>query len=288
MNYINGREVTNIILEALKEDLGRGDITTQSFIPAEKSVKAVILAKEACVVCGLSLSGRVFKILDINVKFKALVKDGTAVKKGAVIAKLQGKARSILSAERVALNFLSHLCGVATKTRSFVKEVKPYKAKIIDTRKTLPGLRLLQKYAVRTGGGFNHRFSLDEMVMIKDNHRKVLGKKLWGIGLKKIKTRSGGLQMEIEVNNISEFKKALQIKPDIIMLDNMSVEDLRKAVNIRNLLAPGTHHPKPKLEASGGINLRNAKRTASTGVDTISIGELTHSVKSPDISLEIL
>lgn len=288
MNYINGAEVKNIIINALKEDLGKGDITSRALITEKKYVKAAIFAKEPCVACGLSIAGMVFKLQDEDIKFKSLVKDGESVKKGTRLAQIYGRAKSILGAERVALNFLSHLCGISTKTRAFVKAVSPCKTKILDTRKTIPGMRLLEKYAVRIGGGFNHRLSLDEMVMIKDNHRKILGDRLWALDFKKMKTIIGGLQIEIEVNNLSEFKKALQLKPDIIMLDNMAIRDLRKAVEIRNCRTPKAKYQTPKLEASGGVSLKNVKKIASCGVDRISIGELTHSVESVDLSLEIL
>jgi nicotinate-nucleotide pyrophosphorylase (carboxylating) len=210
-----------------------------------------------------------------------LVREGERVKKSKVIARIFGKARSILTAERVVLNFLSLLCGIATRTREYVDAVKPYKVKIIDTRKTIPGLRILEKYAVRIGGGFNHRFSLDEMVMVKDNHLKVIG------GHKKLAKLSRRYKSEIEVEDLRGFKEALKLKPDIIMLDNMSVKEMKKAVSIRNKLSPRLSQPTPKLEASGNITLKNVKRVASCGVEMISVGALTHSVKSIDISLEI-
>jgi nicotinate-nucleotide pyrophosphorylase (carboxylating) len=277
-SYYNKLDTREIIKDALKEDIATKDITTNAFVPKYKYINGIILAKQDCVVCGLAIASCVFKMLDKNIKFKDLTKEGTLVKKGKVIARISGKARSILTAERVALNFLSLLCGISTKTRKFVEAVKPFKAKIIDTRKTLPGLRVLEKYAVRIGGGFNHRMSLDEMIMIKDNHLQVLGSKFWAQGLEK---RLRGIKTEIEVKTLKEFNKALRLRPDIIMLDNMSISDMNKAVKIRNNL-------KPKLEASGGITLKNVKQIASTGVDMISVGALTHSVNSIDISLEIL
>jgi nicotinate-nucleotide pyrophosphorylase (carboxylating) len=282
MNYIKEPDIKDIIINALKEDIGAGDITTQMIIPKAKIVRAVLLAKEGCVVCGLGIAALVFKTQDKNIRFKPLVREGNLVKKGKIIARISGKAKNILSAERVALNFLSHLSGISTKTRNFVKRVKPYKAKIMDTRKTIPGLRNLEKYAVRIGGGFNHRLSLDEMMLIKDNHIKVLG------GIDRLRNIGGKYKLEIEVKNLPEFKKAIKLKPDIIMLDNMSVKDIRKAVQIRNYRLPITDYRLPKLEASGGITLKNVKQIASTGVEMISIGGLTHSLKSVDISLEVL
>lgn len=285
MNYYNKLDTREIINEALKEDIATKDITTNAVVPKDKFINSIILAKEDCVVCGLAVASCVFKSLDKNIKFKDLTKDGAFVKKGKPIAKISGRARSILTAERVALNFLSLLCGISTKTRKFVEAVKPFKTRIIDTRKTLPGLRVLEKYAVRIGGGFNHRMSLDEMIMIKDNHLKALGSKFWAQGLEK---RLRGIKTEIEVKTLKEFNKALNLKPDIIMLDNMSISDMKRAVKIRNNLKLITYNIKPKLEASGGITLKNVKLIASIGVDMISIGALTHSINSIDISLEIL
>lgn len=278
----------SVIINALKEDVGIKDITTDSVIPKNRYAKAVILAKEPCVVCGLGVARAVFKQQDKVIKFTPCAKDGDFVKKGKIIARVCGNARSILTAERVALNFLSHLCGISTKTREFAQKVKPYKAKIMDTRKTIPGLRILEKYAVRMGGGFNHRLSLDEMIMVKDNHIKVIGDRFWVIGFKgKGKEISSKVKIEIEVKTLKELKKALNLKPDIVMLDNMSIEEMRKAVQLRNHLSPNAHHLTPKIEASGRVTLENVKKIASTGVDMISIGELTHSVESVDISLEI-
>jgi len=285
MNYSNEFDVKKIFINALKEDIRAKDITTNAVIPKDKFAKGIILAKEDFVVCGLAVVLSIFKILDKNIKFKALVKEGDFVKKGKAIAKFSGRARSILTAERVALNFLSILCGISTTTRKFVNAVKPLETKIIDTRKTIPGLRILEKYAVRIGGGFNHRMSLDEMIMIKDNHLKVLGSRFWVLGIEK---KLRGIKTEIEVKTLKEFNKALKLKPDIIMLDNMSIKGMRKAVKIRNSLSPNIQHPTPKLEASGGITLKNVKQVASTGVDMISIGALTLSVTPVDISLEIL
>jgi nicotinate-nucleotide pyrophosphorylase (carboxylating) len=282
MNYIKEPDIKDIIINALKEDIGAGDITTQRVILRDKIVKAILLAKENCVVCGLGVVASVFRTQDKNIRFKICVKEGEFVKNGKIIARLTGKAGSILTAERVALNFLCHLSGVASMTRKFVKAVRPYKAKIMDTRKTTPGLRILEKYAVRIGGGFNHRFSLDEMMLIKDNHIKVAG------GIAKLRGIGGEYKLEIEVKNLPEFKKAIKLKPDVIMLDNMSIKDIRKAVQIRNYRLPITDYRLPKLEASGGITLKNAKKIASCGPDMISIGALTHSVSSANISLEIL
>jgi len=286
---LDGQQLDSIIRRALREDIGRGDITTQLTVAENKFIKAVFLAKEDCVACGLAVAKRVLRTVDGRIKFTPLVKEGQMVRKGKIIARIQGRAGSILSAERVALNFLTLLSGIATKTREYVRKVRPYRIKITDTRKTIPCLRELQKYAVHIGGGCNHRMRLDEMVIIKDNHIEVLGVRFWVLGLDKIKKRiSPRVRIEVEVKNLNEFKKALKMKPDIILLDNMSTKEMKKAVAIRNSLTPNTHHLTPKLEASGGINLKNIKKIAASGVEIISVGELTHSIKSVDISLEVL
>jgi len=291
MNY----KFKELIKKALKEDIGKKDITTQLLIP-NKVVKAVLLAKEDFLVCGLDFASQVFKTYDPAIKFIPKTVDGKWIKKGKILALIEGKARSILSAERVALNFLSLLSGIATKTSIFIKKIKPFKVKIMDTRKTLPLLRDLEKYAVRIGGGFNHRFKLDEMVLIKDNHLKIINSKFKIQNSKDLKLPSQRLKeiverlrkklpksikIEIEVKNLKEFKEALKAKPDIIMLDNMSLKNIKEAVKLRKNLPV-------KLEASGGINLKNIRKIASTKIDMISVGELTHSIKSVDISLEIL
>lgn len=288
MNYFKEFDAKKIIVNALKEDMGSRDITTEAFIPANKKARAVILAKEGSVICGLGVAAVTFRLQDKRIRFKQLVKEGEFVKKGKIIAELYGNARSILTAERPALNFLSRLCGIATKTREFVEKVKPYRARIMDTRKTTPGLRILEKYAVRIGGGYNHRLSLDEMVLIKDNHLKVLGDRFWVMGSRIIKKKLSRFKTEIEVKTLKEFDKALRFNPDIIMLDNMSLKNMRKAVKIRNNLSPNTYYLTPKLEASGGVSLKNVKKIASTGVEMISVGELTHSAPAVDISLEII
>lgn len=281
MNYNKFRP---FIRQALKEDIGRRDITTELLIPAGDLSAAVLLAKEDLVVCGLGLAGEVFKCYNAGIQFRPLVKDGAVVKKGKILAKIEGRTRSILTAERVALNLLGLLSGVATITRKYVSAVKPYKAKIVDTRKTLPGLRQLQKYAVRTGGGHNHRMRLDEMVLIKDNHIK-------GQGLKdlieRVRARAPkGAKIEIEAENLRQFRQALAGRPDIIMLDNMSISNMKKAVKLRNSVLSAKRYTL--LEASGGINLKNVRQVAATGVDMISVGALTHSIKAVDVSLEAL
>lgn len=276
MSYNNGLEIADIIKIALKEDIGTKDITTETFIAPKTTAEGTFIAKEDIVLCGIAIAGQVFKATDKSIRFSPLAKDGELIKKGGTIARIKGNARSILTAERVALNFLSMLSGISTKTRKYVEACKPYKARIIDTRKTIPGLRLLQKYAVRIGGGYNHRFSLDEMYLIKDNHLQIVG------GIKKLPELDNKYRTEIEVKNLEEFEFALSLKPDIIMLDNMPAGKMKKAVNIkRSIFSP------VKLEASGGITLKNIRNIASCGVDMISIGGLTHSIDAVDISLEI-
>jgi len=279
---INPEKLETIVRHALIEDIGRGDITTQLTIPRNKVIKANIIAKEDFLVCGVIAAEKVFKSVDPSVEFIQKIREGRMVKARKAIAVISGKASSILTAERVALNLLSILSGIATKTREFVKEIEPYKTKITDTRKTMPGLRELQKYAVRIGGGLNHRIRLDEMILIKDNHIKVTD------GYSKLPSVPKGYKIEIEAQNLEEFKHALYFKPDIIMLDNMKIEDIREAVKIRNSTEFKSHHLPSKLEASGGVNLENIKEFAATGVDIISVGELTDSVKSVDISLEVV
>ncbi|MDD4980605.1 MAG: carboxylating nicotinate-nucleotide diphosphorylase [Candidatus Omnitrophica bacterium] len=271
-----------IIRHALIEDIGKGDITTQLTIPQDKEINAQLLVKEDCIICGLEVAERVFKMSDSSINFKPLAKEGQFVKKGKAAAGLSGRAGSILTAERVALNLLTMLSGIATKTREYVRQIEPYKTKISDTRKTIPGLRELQKYAVRVGGGHNHRMGLDEMILIKDNHIKVTE------GYTKLPSVPKGFKIEIEAQNLEEFKHALKFKPDVIMLDNMGLKEIKEAVKIRNKTEFTSHHPPTKLEASGGVDFKSVKNIAAAGVDIISIGELTHSIKSVDISLEIL
>ncbi len=271
-----------IIRHSLLEDIGKGDITTELTIPQNKIIKANIITREDCVLCGMEVLERVFQVVDKNIKFIPKAKEGGKLKKGKTIASVEGKAHSILEGERVALNLLSHLSGVASKTREFVEMAAPHKVKITDTRKTMPGLRELQKYAVRIGGGFNHRMALDEMILIKDNHLQVTA------GYTQLPKVPKGYKIEIEVENLDEFKHALKFKPDVIMLDNMNLDDIKKAAEIRDNTSFTSHHPKTKLEVSGGITLDTLKDIAATGVDLISVGELTHSVKAIDFSLEVL
>ena len=271
-----------VVKSALAEDCVAADLTTEALIPVNLKGKASILVKRDGVLAGLNVAKEVFRQVDASLRFKALVKDGASVRKGLVVATIDGKVASILRAERTALNFLQHLSGVATETARYVEAVSGAKAVITDTRKTVPGLRTLEKYAVRMGGGQNHRMNLADGVLIKDNHQVAL--RSHGLGLKEVvkkacKHAPRAMRVEVEVESVKQAQEALSAGADIIMLDNMKVEDMRKAVK----LVKG----KALLEASGGITLDNVRSVAETGVDYISIGALTHSAKALDISLEL-
>lgn len=266
------------IKRALEEDIGNGDITTKLLIPENSKSEAVFVAKEDFILAGIPFAELVYKILDPDIIFKTYFKEGSSIKKGNIIAKIKGNTHSILSGERVSLNILQRLSGIATLTRKYVEKIKDTKAKILDTRKTTPCMRYMEKYAVRIGGGRNHRFGLFDGVLIKDNHLKVIGNIKEAI--EKAKNAHQLLKTEVEVKNLEEFKIALNSDVDVIMLDNMSLSDIKKAVKLNNKRA--------KLEASGGINLDNIKEIAKTGVDYISIGAITHSARAVDISLKII
>lgn len=283
--------VLPIIKAALKEDIGKGDITTQVFVGETASSGATIVAREDCVVCGLEIAEWVMSQIDYSVRFKPNCKDGTSVGGGKELAFIEGHTASILRAERTMLNFLTFLSGIATKTRQFADIVKPYSVKIMDTRKTLPLLRYLEKYAVFTGGGINHRMGLYDQVLIKDNHiqyAKAQAKSLREGLLKGLvetsrKKSPKGTRIEIEVATPEEFSDALSGKPDIIMLDNMGPKEVKACVEIRKLAKM-----KPLLEVSGGITLDTVEEYAKTGVDMISVGALTASVTPIDMSLEMM
>lgn len=266
-----------ILENALREDLGTGDITTLSTVPEDKEISGRFIAKEAGIICGIGVASRVFALLDERVDTAFSVKDGERVEKGDLIGTVSGPARSILSGERVALNFLQHLSGIATCTAEFVRQVAGTGTRIADTRKTTPGLRVMEKYAVKVGGGTNHRFHLADGVMIKDNHIQAAG----GIAAAVAAAKNNiphTLKIEVEVENFSQLEEALEAGADIIMLDNMSNSDMKKAVEI----VAG----RAITEASGNMGEKNLREVAGTGVDIISIGALTHSVKAMDISLK--
>lgn len=278
-----------IVKEALEEDIGRCDITTIYTVPPHIQGKAVIIAKESGLLCGIKVVRAVFKELDKHIIFKSLKNDGEVFQKNEQIASISGRYFAILSAERVALNFLSLLSGIATLTRAFVNAVRGTSTKIMDTRKTTPNLRILEKYAVRLGGGHNHRKSLEEEILVKDNHLRAgsfirQGKINEGKIEELIKAaKASSLRIEIEVEALHEFKSIIKYKPDVIMLDNFSIAHTRKAVEFRNSNFAGV-----KLEASGGISLKDVAAVAKSGVDFISVGSITHSPKAIDFSLEIL
>lgn len=271
-------QIEDIIKNALIEDMNNGDITTDNLISQNDISEAEIIAKEDGILAGIEIAEITFKLLDKDMQFYRLKEDGQFLRKGDVIAKIKGKTRAILSGERTALNFLQRLSGIATKTRKFVDKVDKYKVRVADTRKTTPGIRVLEKYAVKLGGGSNHRYNLSDAVMIKDNHIRAVGSIDKAIKLIREKV-SHTVKIEVEVETIEEFKQALKAGADIIMLDNMSIEDMKEAVMINN--------KKVILEASGNININNIEEVAKTGVDVISVGGLTHSVKALDISLNI-
>lgn len=266
-----------LVKNALKEDFYERDVTTLGAFPGDLKMRAVLVAKENGVIAGLPVVKVITRVIKPTIKTKFLVKEGTHIKKGDKILILEGSAYAILSRERTLINFLGHLSGIATKTHEFVQKLKGTKTKILDTRKTIPGLRNLQKYAVRVGGGKNHRLHLADMVLVKDNHID------FGGGITKVVNNIRGrwgsrFLIEVETRTLAEVKETLGLKVDGIMLDNMSLSQMRQAVR----LARG----KIPLEASGNITLKNARKIAQTGVDFISSGALTHSVKSFDFSLK--
>ena len=274
-------EFRETVRAALKEDLGAGDATTESTIPADAQAVANMVAREPLVVAGLALARMAFEELGSTLKFDRGVDDGAQLKKDDVLLSIRGNARAILEAERVALNFVQRLSGIATLTRKFVDAVKGSKAKILDTRKTLPGWRKLEKYAVKCGGGVNHRFGLYDMVLIKDNHLAVLKKTSSdpvGVAVMSARAKYPKLKIEVEADAIEQVALAVNAGADIILLDNMSFEDLQRAV--------GMVEGKAQCEASGGVNLETVGRIAATGVDFISVGAITHSARAVDIALD--
>jgi nicotinate-nucleotide pyrophosphorylase (carboxylating) len=268
--------IDRLIRTALEEDIGPGDVTTAATIPPGTMARAELVAKEDFVLAGIAVARRVFELLDTQVAFEELIKDGQTVKRGEVLAWLKGDAASLLQGERVALNLLQRMSGVATLTRAFVREAEGAGATIVDTRKTTPGLRALEKYAVRVGGGGNHRMALYDGVLIKENHVAAAG----GITAAVSRARRYAphtLKIEVEVRNPEEVAEALAAGADILLLDNMGLRQLEAAVK----LVGG----RAMTEASGGVNLDTVRAIAETGVDLISVGALTHSYRSVDISM---
>jgi len=267
----------DLIERALKEDIGTGDLSSW-IIPEDYYGEAKLYAKEKGIVCGVEITARVFKKVDPKIETEIMVQDGDPVTPGTLIMVIKGSLAAILRAERTSLNFLQHLSGIATATRNLVDRVADLGVKVTDTRKTIPGMRALQKYAVRVGGGANHRFGLYDAVMLKDNHHAAVG------GLKnavlKVKEKVGHMvKIEVECETLEQVKEALECGVDVIMLDNMSIEDMRIAVKMIDHRAI--------VEASGGINEDNIRQIAETGVDVVSVGRLTHSVKAVDFSIVV-
>lgn len=275
---VNPVYIDNLIKTALLEDINYLDTTTDYLIPQEQQGSAYFLAKAEGVLCGMDVALRVFELLQADFKAEVFFRDGDAVKKGDVLARVSGKMRTLLKGERTALNLLQHMSGIATATNKAVKLVEGTRASIADTRKTLPGLRPLQKYAVTVGGGRNHRYNLSDAAMLKDNHIDACGGIANAVGA--LKGKLGHMvKTEVEVRSLEELNEALGAGADVIMLDNMSPELMKQAVEITN--------GRALLEASGGITAETLRKAALSGVDIISIGALTHSVKAFDISMKI-
>ena len=274
-------QIRKIISLALAEDIGKGDITSLATVRKNQKAIGKFLVKENGVIAGLKIAKQVMKTVDSKIKFNILIEDGSKVKQGEIVAEVFGNARAILTAERTALNFLQRMSGIATASSIYAEAVSHTKSKVIDTRKTSPGLRLLDKMAVKLGGCDNHRIGLFDMFLIKDNHIEIAGSITKAVDscrrfMKKKKKKS---LIEVETKNMKEVEEAIANKVDVIMLDNFKVEEMTEAVKLIN--------GRCKIEASGGVNLSNIKTIAETGVDYISVGGLTHSVKALDISLEI-
>jgi nicotinate-nucleotide pyrophosphorylase (carboxylating) len=270
--------VIDLIHRALEEDIGPRDITTSLLIPEENESRALYIAKGNFILAGLPFAAKVFRILDASISFKTFFNEGFKIRKGDVIAEVFGKTHAILSGERVSLNILQRLSGIATFTNMYVERIKGLNSKIVDTRKTTPCQRFLEKYAVRIGGGSNHRFGLFDGILIKDNHIEAVGSIKKAIERAKSGHHLG--RIEVEVENLHDLKEAIASGADIVMLDNMSISDIKKAVKIAN--------GRVILEASGGIKLENVREIAKAGVDLISVGALTHSAVAVDISLKII
>jgi nicotinate-nucleotide pyrophosphorylase (carboxylating) len=286
-----------IIEDFLKEDLGEGDITTDAIVPEHHTSQAIIMAKAEGVVAGHQYAHDVFILLDQNIQYQALQEDGERVKPGDLLAAITGKSRAILTGERVALNILQRLSGIATFTRSFVDAVEGTGVKILDTRKTAPGLRGMEKYAVKLGGGYNHRLNLSEMALIKENHIAIAGSVLEAV--KRVRAQSR-VPIEVEVKNMDELREALAATVDRIMLDNWDIQSIRDAVPLIKRKIPLTDEQPltngplangppsasaPAVEVSGNMTIEKVREMAKTGIDFISVGAITHSFKSLDMTL---
>lgn len=276
---MKGKTIDPIIEAALQEDLPQGDITSESIIPDDSRSRAIILAKEDGILAGMDVASRVFEKIDLDIEFKREKNDGQKFSKGETLAELEGSSISILKGERTALNFLQRMSGIATNTGRFVEALKGTRTKILDTRKTTPGLRNLEKYAVKIGGGQNHRRSLSEMVLIKDNHLKLVGS--ISEAVKRAKERvAPGIKVEVEATCLAEVQEAVRSGADMVMLDNMSMDKMKEVVEWVERRIP--------LEVSGSVTLSKIREIAALGIDFISVGSLTHSYRSVDISMEFL
>ncbi|MCL6642340.1 MAG: carboxylating nicotinate-nucleotide diphosphorylase [Candidatus Bipolaricaulota bacterium] len=305
MNDLNAFALRELIERALREDLGSGDVTTEAICESDQMGRAVIRTKEPCVVAGVPVAHIVFETLDSQIEFTPRVRDGERLSAHQTIAEIKGQLRAILMGERTALNFLQRLSGIATTTARYVEAVRDFSVKILDTRKTAPGLRILDKYAVRVGGGQNHRLGLFDGVLIKTNHIRAAGGIVRAIERAR-RLAPTTLKIEVEVKDLTELQEALEAGADIIMLDNMALDEMRRAVQLVKGPNPLSPFPKeeggkaplpasgrgwgrgPLLEASGGVTLENLREIAATGVDFISVGALTHSVQAIDMHLEVL
>ena len=271
-------DVRNILRLALEEDIGNCDLTTTITIPEEQRSKALVIAKGSFTIAGLPFAKEVFAMLDPEIVFRIFFNDGSRIRKGDIIAEIYGRARTILSGERVSLNIMQRLSGIATITNAFVEKVRGLDVKIVDTRKTTPCLRFMERYAVKTGGGGNHRFGLFDGILIKDNHIEAAGSITSAI--KSARKAHHLLKIEVEVENLKDLREALKAVADVVMLDNMSTDDMKEAVN--------TARGKAIIEASGNITLNNVRAVAETGVNLISVGAITHSAPAVDISMKII
>jgi len=281
MFELNRTAIQQSIRLWLEEDIGNGDITSLTTIPSEQHSKAIIHVKEAGIIAGLPVAETVFAVIDPSLRFTAKVTEGSFVEKGTILAEVTGNTRNILLGERLALNLMQRLSGIATRTHQYVEALQGTKVRLVDTRKTTPGHRLLEKYAVRVGGGHNHRFGLYDAVMIKDNHIKAAGGVAIAIDAAR-KSIPHTMKIEVEVENFLQLQEALNSGPDIIMLDNMLPVDMRKAVDIIK-----NKSPHILVEASGTVTLETIQGIAASGVDVISVGRLTYSVQALDISLDL-
>ena len=281
MDGLSAGELDETLRRFLAEDIGRGDVTTNSIVPENAVATAEIVAKSECVVSGLSVARRVFELLDPGLSWDERVAPGTKVDRGAVLARIRGRARSLLTGERVALNFLQRMCGIATATRRYVDAVSGTGCRILDTRKTAPGLRAFDRAAVRDGGGTNHRRGLDDMVLVKDNHRAVAG----GVAAALAAVRRdapAGMTIEVEVESEKDLAEAIASGADVLLIDNQPPETVRRWAEIAR---KGVR--RPSIEASGNMSEGSVADYARAGADSISVGALTHSVTAADVSLEV-